>query len=48
MIFGHYSTGWRDEENRRQAREKRRGALLGVVLVLVSACAFYGALLGWF
>ena len=42
MIYGPYSTGWRSEAERRNLIARRRGAWLGLALVLASAAAVCG------
>lgn len=37
MIYGPFSTGWRDEETaRKERRAGRIGAVVGIVLLVVS------------
>ena len=47
MIYGPYSTGWRSETDRRNTKARRRGAWLGLALVLASAAVFGWVVFGW-
>lgn len=47
MIYGPYSTGWRDEENARARVYARRWAWVGVAVVLASAGLVVRALGVW-
>lgn len=44
MIYGPYSSGWRDEEDEREARRARRGAMVGAAVLLASAALVLKAL----
>lgn len=45
MIYGLYSTGWRDETERRNARRRAMWVRVGVAATLAAAAAAYGGVL---